>query len=116
MISRGINPQIKSGNFVIEQSSFWSTLSFPRLPDFNLLNDLRQRSSADRAAALADSEAQALLHGDRRNQLDFQVHVVARHHHLRARWQVRHSRHVSGAEVELRAVAVEERSEDHRTQ
>src|SRR5580704_12926475 len=74
-----------------------------------LLDDLGDRSGADGSAALADSEAQALLHGHRGVQRDFQRDVVARHHHLRTLRQLGRSRHVRGAEVELRTVAVEER-------
>src|SRR5262249_28673467 len=60
-------------------------------------------------AAFADREPQTLLHGPRRDQLDRQSHVVARHHHLRATRQLRHSRHVRRAEVELRTIPLEER-------
>src|SRR5581483_6421606 len=61
---------------------------------------------ADRTAALADREPQALVHGDRLDQLDLPLDVVAGHDHLRALGQVGD---VSGAEVELRTVAGEER-------
>jgi len=42
-------------------------------------------------------------------QLDLECDVVARHHHLRAFRQLRRSRHVRRAEVELRTIAIEER-------
>src|SRR5271157_5003096 len=74
-----------------------------------LLYDFRYRAGAHRAAALANREAQPLVHGDGRDQLHRQVHVVARHHHLRALRQLRHPRHVRRAEVELRPVSLEER-------
>ena len=74
-----------------------------------LLDDLRNATGADRAATLADSEAQALLHGDRVNELALDLHVVARHDHLGALGKVGNTRHVRRAEVELRTVAVEER-------
>src|SRR3954463_15212643 len=75
----------------------------------SLLDDLGHHPRADGAAALANGEAQALVHGDRLDQLDVHLHVVARHDHLRALGQGGDAGHVSRAEVELRAVAVEER-------
>src|ERR1017187_2363100 len=60
------------------------------------------------ASAFANREPQALLHRHRRDELNLQAHIVARHYHLRARRQARHSRHVRGAEVKLRPIALEE--------
>ncbi len=37
------------------------------------------------------------------------VHVVARHHHLHPRRQLRDSRHVGGPEIKLRTISLEER-------
>src|ERR1700728_5469338 len=74
-----------------------------------LLNNFRDRSCADSASAFADGKAQALLHGHRGDQFDHQLHVVARHHHLGASRQLRHTGHVRGTEVELWPVALEER-------
>src|SRR3982751_5236130 len=76
---------------------------------YSLRHDLGDRAGADGAAALADGEANTPLHRDRRDQLDLQVHVVPRHHHLGAVRELRHTRHVRRAEVELRTVPVEER-------
>src|ERR671916_292377 len=78
----------------------------PRMP---LLDDVGDHSRSDGAAALADGEAQALVHGDRLDQLDRHLHVVAWHDHLRALREVGDAGHVGRAEVELRSVAVEER-------
>src|SRR6185436_16396236 len=47
-----------------------------------LLDDLGDDPRADGPATLADGEAQALVHGDRLDQLDRHLNVVARHHHL----------------------------------
>src|SRR5215210_3877839 len=74
-----------------------------------LLLDFRDDAGADRATALADREAQALVHGDRLDQLDLHVRVVARHDHLLALRELDRTGHVRRAEVELRAVVVEER-------
>src|SRR5262249_42327243 len=74
-----------------------------------LFEDLGDDAGADGAPALADRETQALVHRDRRDEVDLQLDVVARHHHLRALGQRADAGHVGGAEVELRAVAVEER-------
>src|SRR5580704_16498954 len=74
-----------------------------------LLYYLGHGSRADGPSALANREAQPLVHGHRRDQLDHQPHVVARHHHLGPRRQLRHSRHVRGPEIKLRPIALEKR-------
>src|SRR5712692_1012125 len=91
-------------------SSRWSyALRRMRILSFTrLLEDLGDHASADRPPALADGEAQALVHGDGGDEVDLQLHVVAGHHHFRALGQRAHAGHVGGAEVELRPVAVEE--------
>src|SRR5438477_17064 len=66
-------------------------------------------TGADGAAALADREAQPFLHGDRLNQLDLHLGVVAGHDHLGPLGKGHDPGHVGGAEVELRPVVVEER-------
>src|SRR6478672_8957468 len=87
-------------------------------PDFSLchdgvssllLDDFGDDARAHGAAALADGEAEALIHGDRLDQLDLHVRVVARHDHLLALRELHRAGHVRRAEVELRAVVVEER-------
>src|SRR6266699_3666174 len=75
----------------------------------SLCNDVRNGARAYRPATLADSEPQTLVHGHRRNQLDHQRNIVARHHHLSALGQLRHSRHIRRAEVELRPISLEKR-------
>src|SRR4051812_2155066 len=71
--------------------------------------DLRDRSGADGAATLTNRELQALLHGDRLDQLDRHRGGVAGHDHLGALGQRDDAGDVRGAEVELRAVVLEER-------
>src|SRR5665647_2477843 len=75
----------------------------------DLFDDLGDRPGAYGAAALADGEAQTLFHGDRGDELDFHDGVVARHDHLDALFEGDDAGHVGGAEIELRAIAVEER-------
>src|SRR5829696_3600373 len=75
-----------------------------------LLDDLGDHAGADGAAALADGEAQAGVHGDGLDHLDLHLHVVARHDHLGPLGQLRDAGDVGRAEVELRPVPVEERS------
>src|ERR1019366_4190345 len=82
----------------------WDTTMLALLRD-----DLTDRTRAHGAAAFTNREAQALLHGHRRNQLDLQRYVVARHHHPGPGRQRRYAGHVGGAEVELRTIALEER-------
>src|SRR5690242_3433466 len=75
----------------------------------SLLDDLGDGAGADGAAALADCEAQALVHGDRLDQLDGHLGVVAGHDHLDVLLQLDDAGDVGRAEVELRPVALEER-------
>src|SRR5690606_21681251 len=63
------------------------------------IEDLRDPARADGAAALADGETDRLLHGDGGEQLDFDGHVVAGHHHLDALGELHRTGHVRGAEV-----------------
>src|SRR5436190_2304696 len=74
-----------------------------------LLDDLGDDTGPDRAATLPDGEAEALVHGDRLDQLDLHRHVVAGHNHLRPRGELGHTGDVGCPEVELRPVAGEER-------
>src|SRR5215213_8153977 len=74
-----------------------------------LLDDLGDHARADGAAALANREAQAGVHGDGLDHLDLHLHVVARHDHLGPLGQLRDAGDVGRAEVELRPVPVEER-------
>jgi len=71
--------------------------------------DLGDPTCTYRATTLTDGETQALFHGDRLDQLNRHLGVVARHDHLGALRQVDDAGDVRGAEVELRAVVVEER-------
>src|SRR3546814_8262097 len=77
----------------------------------------RDNPCADRAATFTNREAQTLVHGDRGNQLDRQLDVVARHDHFRAFGQDDFAGDVGGAEIELRTIVGEERrvtrSEEH---
>src|SRR5579883_2341467 len=78
-------------------------------PRKQLIQNLRNRAGAYRAAAFANREPESLFHRYRRDQLNLQLHVIAWHHHLGPRRQLRHSRHVRRAEVELRTIPLEER-------
>src|SRR6185312_645949 len=74
-----------------------------------LFDDFRNRARAHGSSAFADSETQTFIHGDGRNQLNFELDVIARHHHFHAGRELSHAGHVRGAEVELRTVALEKR-------
>src|SRR6185295_5739588 len=78
------------------------------LPTF-LLNNFRHRARAHRSSAFSYREPQSLLHRDRRDQLDRQLRVVSRHHHLYPFVQRRHSRHVRCPKVKLRPIPAEKR-------
>jgi hypothetical protein len=64
----------------------------------------RDDAGADGAAAFADGEAQALLHGDRRDQLDLSVTLSPGITISVPFRQLDDPGHVGGAEVELRTV------------
>src|SRR3954451_4280585 len=74
-----------------------------------LLGDRDDRAGADGPAALADREALADLEGDRGDQLDGHLDVVAGHDHLGPLGQPDRAGHVGRAQVELGPVAVVER-------
>src|SRR6185503_2163159 len=74
----------------------------------SLLLDADDGAGADGPAALADGEALADLEGDRGDQLDGHLDVVAGHDHLGPVGQADGPGHVGGAQVELRPVAVVE--------
>src|SRR6202012_6068540 len=94
----------------LNHSYCWRAKRACASPGQRLLQDLSDGAGAYRASALADRKAQALFHPHRSVQPDLERDVVARHHHLRTCRQLRRSRHVRCTEVELRTIAVEERS------
>src|SRR5271165_2138132 len=72
-----------------------------------LLDNLRDRTGANRVAAFTNREPQALFQSYRGYQGYFAAHVVPRHHHFHSCRQLHIPRHVRGAEVELRTIARE---------
>src|SRR4051794_37464439 len=75
----------------------------------SLLDDRDDGAGADGPATLADGEALADLEGDRGDQLDGHLDVVAGHDHLGPVGQADRPGHVGRAQVELGPVAVVER-------
>src|SRR6266545_4418801 len=73
-----------------------------------LLDDARDRAGADGPATLPDGEALAGLEGDRGDELDGHLDVVAGHDHLGPVGQADGAGDVGRAQVELRPVAVVE--------
>src|SRR5579862_7079752 len=80
-----------------------------RLTSSGLFSDFSDDAGADGAAAFADSEAQALVHSDWRQQLNLKGNGVAGHDHLFVSWQFDFAGNICRAEVKLRLVALEER-------
>src|SRR5690606_21361603 len=60
------------------------------------------------AAAFADSEAEVFLKSDWNDQFNLDGDVVTRHNHFLTFWKCYFTGNVSGSEVELWAVSVEE--------
>src|SRR4029078_7683163 len=81
----------------------------PRSTLFPYTTLFRSPAGADGAAAFTDREPEAVFHRDRVDQLDGHLDVVPAHQHLHPPGEVRGAGDVGGAEVELGAVAVEER-------
>src|SRR5512142_108545 len=75
---------------------------------FDLLDDLRDDAGAYRVTTFADGEARAFFQSDWRDQLDVNRDVIAGHYHLDTLRKRDIAGHVQCADVELRAVAVEE--------
>eukprot|EP00959_Pyramimonas_sp_CCMP1952_P196902 4116892-Pyramimonas_sp.AAC.1 len=67
----------------------------------DLVHDLGDDAGADGAAALAEGEAEAGLHGNGLDKFEFAGDVVAGHHHLRALGELDAAGNVRRAEVEL---------------
>ena len=76
--------------------------------NYELLVDLGDDAGTDGTATLTDSETQALLDGDGGDQLNVHDDIVAGHAHIGALGQGDDAGDVSGTEVELRTVVVEE--------
>ena len=80
------------------------------LENYELLVDLGDDAGTDGTATLTDSETQALLDSDGGDQLNVHDDVIAGHAHVSALGQGDDAGDVSGTEVELRTVVVEEGS------
>ena len=75
-----------------------------------LIQNIAHATGADGFAAFANCEPNSLLHGYRRDQLDLDRDVVARHDHFHAIRQFDSAGDVSRPEIKLRPVIGEERS------
>src|SRR5690606_41911935 len=71
-------------------------------PPLRSLDDLGDAAGAHGAATLTDGEAEALLHGDRLDELDRHLGVVPAHHDRGASRQRDYAGYVGGHEVALR--------------
>src|SRR3954454_535842 len=74
-----------------------------------LFDYLGNDTRADGSPALSNGEAEALVHGDRLNQLDLHLGVLTRRHELAALGEPDDAGDVRCAEVELRPIAGDER-------
>ena len=73
-----------------------------------LLDNSGNNAGSNRTAALADSEAETLIHSDGGDQVDLHAGVVAGHDHLSALGELDGAGNVGGAEIELGTIAAEE--------
>src|SRR5215216_5166591 len=81
----------------------------PQRGPFELFDYLGNDARADGSPALSDCEPEALVHGDRLDQLDLHLGVLARRNELAALGELDYAGDVSRAEVELRPIAGDER-------
>src|SRR3954463_15597914 len=81
----------------------------PESPAYQLFDDVRNGAGTNRSAALADREPRAFFERHRGHQFGGDRRVIAGHHHFDPFRQIQRAGHVGGADVKLRAVAVEER-------
>src|SRR5438552_15690077 len=72
-------------------------------------SDRGDHAGADRAATFANSESQSFFDSHWVDQLDLHLYVVTGHDHLHPFGQLDVAGHVGSPDVELRAVAAEER-------
>ena len=75
-----------------------------------LLNDSDDLTGAYGTATLTDSEAEALVHSDRGDELDIDFDIVARHNHLDSLGKSNLTGNIEGADEELGTILVVERS------
>ena len=75
-----------------------------------LLVDSDYSAGAYGSAALTDSEAETYLDSDRSDKLNVHLYVIAGHAHLCALGKRNGTGNVSGSEIELGTIVVEERS------
>src|SRR3954469_22658112 len=81
----------------------------PRGPVMELFDYFGDDTRADGSPALSNGEPEALVHGDRLNQLDFHLGILTRRHELAAVGELDDAGDVGRAEVELRPIAGDER-------
>ena len=75
-----------------------------------LLDNLGNYTRTDGFATFADSKTVLIIHSHRSEQLNLKGHLVARHDDFFVGWKLYLTSHIGGAEVELRLVALGERS------
>ena len=75
----------------------------------NSVDNLGYLTGSNSPTTFTNSEAETLVHSNRVNQFNDNLSVVTRQYHLLAFGQVYGTGDVSGAEIELRAIAAEER-------
>src|SRR5258707_9464826 len=113
LLSRPVSANACGENVFVTQSCFawggkffrFSSLCKTTLSLINPGADARTNG----APAFANGEVRADFHGHRLDQLDGHLDVITRYDHLHSLRQLDRSRHVRGADVELRTIAVEER-------
>src|SRR3954453_11756528 len=81
----------------------------PEGPVLQLFDYLGDDTRADGSPALSNGEPEALVHGDRLNELDLHLGVLTRRHELAALGKLDDAGHIGRAEVELRPIAGDER-------
>ena len=76
---------------------------------FGLVEQIGDLTGTDGTAALTDCETQTFVQSHRVDELDSDLHVVARHHDLNTCREFDLARDIEGADEELRTIVVLER-------
>src|ERR1035437_2100720 len=109
---RDSNPQptvLETATLPIELFPF-AAHRWCRCRSCSLLDDFCDGAGTDGAATFADGELEALVHGHGSDELAGDRDGITGHHHFHAFGQGDVAGHVGRAEVELRTIALEERS------
>src|SRR5437762_9975232 len=81
---------------------------FILIKNYFLVEDLSYLTRTYGTATFADSETKTFFHSDLVDQLNFDRYVISRHNHFDTGCKFTLASYISSAEIELRAILIEE--------